>query len=335
VTGPHAISLRGAWRLGGILLLVAAGSSLAASLVVEGTTGADSYLIAGLAAVAGLVCLWLPWQEVDERWLAVVPALAIGQVAAAAASVDYVLNCLYFPVALYVALVFRPRGIAFFVGVIIVALLLPFTYSDTSGEQAARWLLVVGPAVTFIAAVTGLLTGRLHTSRETYRQLSSVDGLTGVGNYRALIERLEHETRRHARRHREFTLLTLDLNNFKEVNDTHGHLLGDAVLTTVGSMIHVQVRAEDGIFRQGGDEFSVVAPETGRRGAQLLADRISTALNGITSGTVRVSASVGRAVYPHNGSEPGELLEAADRDLRSRKQRTAGVSAGHGPSQGL
>jgi diguanylate cyclase (GGDEF)-like protein len=327
MSGPHAISLRGAWRLGGVLLLVLAGSSMAASPLVENSTGVEEFLVSGVTALGGLICLWLPWERVDERWLAAVPLLAIVAIALSAASVDYALNCLYLAVALYAALVFSPRTTAIFVAMIIAALVLPFAYSDASTEDTARWLLVVGPVVVFTAAVTGLLTGRLHSSRETYRQLSAVDGLTGVGNYRALMQRLEHETRRHHRRHREFAVLTLDLDNFKQVNDTQGHLVGDAVLTTVGSMIDVQVRAEDGIFRQGGDEFSVVAPETGAQQALLLASRIERALNGLTSGTVRLSASVGCAVYPRDGSEPGALLEAADSALRERKREHAGSSA--------
>src|SRR5262249_20135576 len=174
-------------------------------------------------------------------------------------------------------------------------LTLPLIYSDQPAKEVATWLLVVGPAVIFIAAATGMLMGRLHASRETYRQLAGVDGVTGGGNYRALMERLDHEIRRHRRRGREFTILMLDLDGFKVVNDTQGHLVGDAVLTTVASMLDVQVRTEDGVFRQGGDEFCIVAPETGEGGAKLLTARVTSAGNGITSGAVRLSAPTGPA----------------------------------------
>ena len=161
-----------------------------------------------------------------------------------------------------------------------------------------------------------------------YQQAATEDGLTGVGNYRSLIERLRHETARHHRRSREFALLTLDLDNFKHVNESQGHLVGDLVLAIVGSMIDLKVRTEDAVFRQGGDEFSVIAPETDRYQADLLASRIEQAINRVSSGELRLSASVGVAVFPHDGYEPGELLDSADAALLWRKRQLAMEGAG-------
>ena len=246
--------------------------------------------------------------------------IAVVQVGFAVGLVDFVLTSLFLLVALYVALVFpSPRVSIPILGLMLVALLLPFAYSDQPTKDTALWVLVVGPAVIFVVVVAGRLTAGLHTSREAYRQLSVVDGLTGVGNYRALMTRLHHETGRHARRSREFAVLTLDLDEFKEINETNGHLVGDALLAIVGSLLDVKVRTEDGVYRQGGDEFSVIAPETSRAEAAQLSQRIEQALQGIRSGDIRVSASIGTAVFPHDGSEPAELLDAADLDLRSRK----------------
>ena len=183
-------------------------------------------------------------------------------------------------------------------------------------DEILLWALAVGPGVVLTAVVVGRLTSGLEESREAYRQLSTEDGLTGVGNYRSLIERLRHETARHQRRGREFAVLTLDLDNFKTVNETQGHLVGDLVLAIVGSMLDLKVRTEDAVFRQGGDEFSVIAPETDRDQAEQLgrADRGRRCAR-ISSGDVRISASVGCAVFPHDGTEPGELLDAADAAL--------------------
>ena len=318
--GTYVSSLRSAWRLGGALLIVTAVTTLATALLLGVHIGAGIVALTAITAAIGLICLRIPWDQWDERLLIAIPVIAVVQVAIGVGIVDSVLSSLFLLVALYVALVFAsPRVSIPILGLMVVALLLPFAYSDQPSKDTALWLLVVGPAATFVTVVAGHLTAGLHTSREAYRQLSVVDGLTGVGNYRALMTRLHHETGRHARRSREFALLTLDLDEFKEINETNGHLVGDALLAIVGSLLDVKVRTEDGVYRQGGDEFSVIAPETGREEAAMLSRRIERALRGIRSGDVRVSASIGTAVFPHDGSDPAELLDAADMDLRSRK----------------
>ena len=319
--GAHVISLRSAWRLGGALLIGIAVTSFATALLLSVDTGLRIDGLIALPSIVGLICLRVPWQRSDERWLFAIPVIAIVQVAIAVALVDSVLACLFLPVALYVALVFPSPRIALpLIALMVGSLLLPFAYSDQPTRDTALWVLVVAPAVIFVTVVAGRLSAGLHTSRETYRRLSVVDGLTGVGNYRALMARLHHETARHARHGREFALLTLDLDEFKLVNETNGHLVGDALLAIVGAMLEVKVRDEDGVYRQGGDEFSVIAPETSRRAAELLSRRIERALRGIRSGDVRVSAGIGTAVFPHDGSDPAELLDAADLDLRSGKR---------------
>jgi diguanylate cyclase (GGDEF)-like protein len=306
--------------LGGALLIGTAITTLATALLLGVHTGWKIAALVTITAAIGLLCLRIPWDRLDERWLFAIPVIGVVQVALAVALVDFVLTSLYLPLALYVAFVFPSPRFAFpFLALLVAALALPFAYSDDSSRDIALWVLVVGPAAIFMTVVTGRLTAGLHTSREAYRRLSAVDGLTGVGNYRALMGRLHHETGRHARRGREFALLTLDLDEFKEINETNGHLVGDALLAIVGSLLDVKVRDEDGVYRQGGDEFSVIAPETGRDEAARLCGRIERALRGIRSGDLRVSASIGTAVFPHDGSDPAELLDAADLDLRSRK----------------
>jgi diguanylate cyclase (GGDEF)-like protein len=318
--GTYVSSLRSAWRLGGALLIVNAVTTLATALLLGVHIGSGIAALIAATAILGLACLRVPWEVWNERWLFAIPAIAVVQVAIGVGVVDFVLTSLFLLVALYVALVFAsPRVALPFLALMVAALVLPFAYSDQPTKDTALWVLVVGPAVVFVTVVAGRLTAGLHTSREAYRRLSVVDGLTGVGNYRALMTRLQHETGRHARRNREFALLTLDLDEFKVVNETNGHLVGDALLAIVGSLLDVKVRNEDGVYRQGGDEFSVIAPETGREEAAMLGRRIEQALRGVRSGEVRVSASIGTAVFPHDGSDPAELLDAADLDLRSRK----------------
>ena len=325
--GTPAISPRSAWRLGGALLIVTAVTAYATALVLGVHATLGIFAISAVTSFIGLVCLLIPAEGVDERWLLAVPAIAVVQISVDIALIDFVLTTLFMPIALYVALAFpNPRITVAFLGLIVIALLVPFAYSSQPTRDTALWVLVVGPAAIFVAVVAGRFTAGLHTSREAYRRLSIVDGLTGVGNYRALMTRLNHETGRHARRHREFALLTMDLDRFKTVNESSGHLVGDALLAIVGSLLDAKVRDEDGVYRQGGDEFSVVAPETNREDAELLSRRIQRALRGIRSGDARVSASIGTAVFPHDGSTPAELLDAADLDLRMRKARPRAFS---------
>lgn len=301
--GYRAVTLRGAWRLAGLLFIVGSISTIPGTFLLDRDFEPWMYSLTALALLSGLICLVIPWWRIDDRWLAAVPVLATIEIAVAVAVTHYVFAYLYFFVAIYVALVFPTlRRQAPFLLLILLALLVPFAYQDEPVRRTGLWALAVAPGVVFISMVVGRLTSNLEASREAYRQLSSEDGLTGVGNYRSLVERLREETARHHRRGREFALLTLDLDDFKMVNETQGHLVGDLVLAIVGSMIDLKVRTEDQVFRQGGDEFSVIAPETSREQAELLAQRIEQALNLITSGSVRMSATVGSAVFPHDGS---------------------------------
>lgn len=321
----RAVTLRGAWRLAGLLFIVGSISTLPGTFLLDQPFEPWMYSLTGLGVLSGVICLLVPWWRVNERWLALVPVLATLEIAVTVAVTDFVFTYLYFFVALYIALVFpEQRRMAPFLGLVLLALLAPLTYEEQPIRQGLLWALAVGPGVVLIAVVVGRLTAGLEASREAYRRLSTEDGLTGVGNYRSLIERLRHETARHHRRQREFAVLILDLDNFKTVNETQGHLVGDLLLAIVGSTIDLKVRTEDAVFRQGGDEFSVIAPETDRNEAERLAIRVEDALSRISSGEVRLSASVGCAVYPHDGTEPGELLDAADAALLSRKRQLTG-----------
>lgn len=324
-TARRAVTLRGAWRLAGLLFIVGSLSTLPGTFLLDGDFEPWMYSISALGVLSGLACLAVPWWRLHERWLAVVPPLAIMEIAVGVGITDFVYSYLYFFVALWVGLVFpEPRRMAPYLVLLMLALFAPVVYEDEPIREGLLWALAVGPGVLLTSIVVGRLTAGLEASREAYRRLSTEDGLTGVGNYRALIERLRHETARHQRRRREFAVLTLDLDNFKEVNETQGHLVGDLLLAIVGPMIDLKVRTEDAVFRQGGDEFSVIAPETDVYAAEQLAVRIEDALSSISSGDVSLSVSVGWAVYPEDGTEPGELLDAADAALLRRKRRLAG-----------
>ena len=148
------------------------------------------------------------------------------------------------------------------------------------------------------------------------QRLSVTDGLTGLGNYRSFQQNLAREVDRAARFHRPLSLLMLDLDHFKQVNDLYGHQVGDAVLTQVADRIREEVREVDVVARYGGEEFVVVLPETGLDGAQHLADRICERMRDsplrTSSGDLAITISIGVAVYPDHGDSPSSLVRAAD-----------------------
>ena len=317
----RAVSPRGAWRLAGLLFIAGALSTIPGILLLDKEFEPWMYWLPALAVIGGTLCLLLPESRLPERWLVVVPPLATILAAICVAATDDVYSFLYFFVALFIGLVFpAPSRMAPFLGLLLAALLAPLAYSDEPASETLLWAIAAGPGFVLTALLVGRLTAGLEESRDAYRQLSTQDSLTGVGNYRSLMERLRHEAFRHERRGREFAVLSLDLDDFKAVNETQGHLVGDLVLAMVGSMIHLEVRAEDAVFRQGGDEFSVIAPETGYKEARSLVERIEQSIGRISTGDTRVSASVGCAVFPRDGTHPSQLLDVADADLHARKR---------------
>jgi diguanylate cyclase (GGDEF)-like protein len=128
--------------------------------------------------------------------------------------------------------------------------------------------------------------------------------------------------------------MLLDLNGFKQVNDTFGHLEGDRLLREVGKVLSATVRDEDSVARQGGDEFSVLAPETTWGEVVALAARIRDALADVVANDRVISTSIGWAIYPENGETIEQLLAHADAELRNNKFHSAAhqPAAAHRPS---
>ena len=181
-------------------------------------------------------------------------------------------------------------------------------------------------------AVAVLRARRAEHEASEWRRRSEHDPLTGVGNYRKLHERLHAATAADPQR---FALLTLDVDRFKEINETHGHLEGDRLLQEVGRVLVENVRGTDVVARQGGDEFSVLVPDSTEEGAAMLARRIEEALATIEAADhAPVRASIGVAVFPEDGATPDDLLEKADLDLRiiKERRRAASVPVPDGPA---
>jgi diguanylate cyclase (GGDEF)-like protein len=206
---------------------------------------------------------------------------------------------------------------------IAAGLLLPLALGSFSKGQALALALVEAACLAVIAAGILLLARRLQTSHRALWALARRDELTGVGNYRGLHEHLAKEISRHRRHAREFALLLLDLDGFKAVNERFGHLEGDRLLTEIGAALSDEVRAEDSVFRQGGDEFAVIVPEANAEEAEEVAARLRARIRQRGFGTDMtrpVSAATGIAVFPADGDSAEQLLGFADRDLFAAKR---------------
>jgi len=164
-------------------------------------------------------------------------------------------------------------------------------------------------------------------SVEKIQELTITDDCTGLFNARHLYKTLETEVYRSARFGYEFSVIFIDLDHFKQVNDTHGHLVGSRLLAEVGYLVKAQLRLIDFAFRYGGDEFVVLLPQTGKDQAVVVAKRLQDSLRcgrfctdqGMT---LNVRASMGLATFPHDAQTPHDIIRQADEMMYVVKNTT-------------
>jgi diguanylate cyclase (GGDEF)-like protein len=174
-----------------------------------------------------------------------------------------------------------------------------------------------------VASYILLLGGSLLDSARVFEQvrhLAASDPLTGLANYRKLLDVLDTETERTLRTGRSFAVLLLDLDGLKRINDTYGHLVGSRALCRVADILRVHCRAIDTAARYGGDEFAVVLPEAREEEAQRVAVRIKETLSADQE-EPPISVSIGTSVYHGEGERVEKLLKEADQNLYDEKAR--------------
>ncbi len=152
------------------------------------------------------------------------------------------------------------------------------------------------------------------------RRQAASDSLTGLANYRHLVDVLDSEIKRSKRTNREFAMLFFDLDGLKRINDRHGHMVGSQALCRLADVLCSCCRDIDTPARFGGDEFALVLPEANAEAAELVAERICESVANDGKGP-KISVSVGIAVYPENGETIERLLSQADSALYSMKRQ--------------
>lgn len=189
------------------------------------------------------------------------------------------------------------------------------------------WIEVIYPLIlSLIAFISALIVKYLIKSRDFEQQyrLATTDGLTDLYNHRYFQEQMQMQVENAKRYGTEFSLIILDIDFFKKFNDTFGHQAGDAVLRQVAHTLKKNVRATDIVCRYGGEEMSIILPNTAKEEAQTTAQKICER---VANGKIKlnnekesnVTISLGVATYPHDGTSPSEIIDTADKRLYNAK----------------
>ena len=211
-----------------------------------------------------------------------------------------------------------------------------YSIGDIIFAQFARifslQMLPWGLSFAFISALSGLFLGRnrqvthaLQKSEQRFRKLSVTDDLTGIYNSRYFFNRLENEIERTNRYGHPLSLLILELDNFKNYNDCYGHVAGDEVLAKTGEILRNSLRKTDSAYRYGGEEFTVILPETDGNAAAHFAERIRQGIEKhafvIERGrSLSVTASIGIAQHK-TGEHMSAFIKRADENMYTAKKQ--------------
>ncbi|GAB6065179.1 diguanylate cyclase [Aquifex pyrophilus] len=182
-------------------------------------------------------------------------------------------------------------------------------------EKETKIIAIEGLLSTLLNFVGSIKAINIYTQELEY--YATRDPLTGLYNQRVFWELLTYEIERAKRHNYKFTLLVLDIDNFKMLNDRYGHEFGDNVILKFAEILRKTFRREDLLARYGGDEFVVIMPYTDAESARSAVQRLLTNLNELKilapdGNVITLSVSVGGAVYPEHGSSPKELFVVAD-----------------------
>jgi diguanylate cyclase (GGDEF)-like protein len=326
-------------RISGVLWVIS-GCVAVAACFLPGSKHVGTGWVFGLAGLviaygAGSAVGWIPWDRASMKALAIgmvltIPVVGVGLwfTGGSLSYVEPMLVC-----SLLYAAFFFPARWAWPLSIeLILCAGTPLLYDPHAVDNAfiPRYLALVG---SFLAA-TWVMVGlkqRLVDAEVHQRDIANRDPLTGVGNRRSFDATLQCGLAQRvgpvgARRHGDaapLALLVLDIDDFKGVNDQHGHPVGDEVLCRVAERAQSILRSTDSLARIGGDEFAIIAPGAHGEGVRQMAEAIcqSVATAPDDERTPVPSASIGWAVFPEDGDDYETLMHAADERMLARKRQ--------------
>jgi diguanylate cyclase (GGDEF)-like protein len=241
---------------------------------------------------------------------------------------------LCFPFLVWAALRFGPREASTVICVLCMTEVVGTVqgYGPFAGGSTNKSLLLLQTFVAIKATMILIFAVEVSERRRQEQQakrLAVTDPLTGLANYRLLLERIDTEIKRYGRNGKPFSVLLLDMDGLKKINDTYGHVAGSLALSRMAEVLHSSCREVDTAARYGGDEFALVLPETSSEYARRVAERISKRLAEDTE-IPRLAVSIGIAEYPGDGRSDGltieHILSTADRALYEAKRQARSVT---------
>ena len=203
-----------------------------------------------------------------------------------------------------------------------IARLIAAAKALAAGDLAQRVTIGGNDEISALGTTFNAMAQQVAEAHATLRNAAVRDSLTGLLNHREFFKRLGNELARAARHGGPVSVLMIDLDHFKEINDRHGHLRGDALLSDVAAAIEANIRGEDVAARYGGDEFAVVLPDADRDYAVGVGERLREAVAALDAGgspRIGLTLSIGVATQCAGGLDANRLVEAADKALYRAK----------------
>lgn len=323
------LGTRVAWRAAAVLFWVAGAGALIqlwTGLIATPIENRElTVALSCFALVMGFVWWWLGELDLDRRWLHIGVIMSYGILVAMfanAPTIESELGIVYLVPLVYVAL-FLPSKSLFFYIALSIALILQSSLRHPESEFGLLPGLMTIIALASTAGLTLYVRLELNRIEKQAASLSGRDALTGLANLRPLYERVERGLREAERGHGGLTVIMLDLEGFKRVNDEYSHSVGDETLRVVAQAISDTVRRDELVARRGGDEFAIVTGATDPEDIDTLIRRVSHNVSDARVDilpAVRSGVTVGFASR-EEGDTVGRLLARADRELHEAKAR--------------